>query len=80
VHKYSQLHEKVIICQGSYIDKFVDVTNSIVLPGVYVGPYLNLNNAIVTGNEVIRIDLDLIIPILDKRFTQTAFSHSEMRL
>jgi hypothetical protein len=80
VHKQSQLHEKAIICQGSYIDKFVDITNSIVLPGVYVGPYLNLNNAIVTGNEVIRIDNDVIIPILDKRFTDAVFSYSEMRL
>ncbi|MBK8816052.1 MAG: hypothetical protein IPN42_11400 [Methylococcaceae bacterium] len=71
VHKDSQIKGEVIIGKGSYIDRCVDINNTIVMPGVYVGPYLDLNEAIVTGNEVIRVDSGVVIPINDNKFIAT---------
>lgn len=44
-----------MLCKDSYIDNYVDIKDSIIMPRVYVGPYLNISHAIVTGNAVIRV-------------------------
>lgn len=69
VHKKSQLKDQVIVCKGSFIDEFVDIENSIVMPDVFVGSYLNIKNAIVTGTSVIRVDTGVTIPIEERKFT-----------
>ena len=66
MHSDSQLHDQVILCKGCYVDGFVDINNSIVMPDVYVGSYLNVKNAVITGNAVIRIDTGSVLPIMDK--------------
>lgn len=66
VHSDSQLHDQVILCKGCYVDDFVDISNSIVMPDVYVGSYLNVTNAVITGNAVIRVDTGSVLPILDE--------------
>jgi len=67
VHADSQLLDDVILCKNSYIDSYVDIRNSIVLPDVYIGPYLKIDNAVVTGKAVIHIDTGNIVPIIDKK-------------
>jgi len=66
VHPYSQLHEQVIFCANNYVDSFVDISDSIVLPGVYIGCYLNIKNAVVTSSSVIQVDTGNVLPIEDK--------------
>lgn len=73
VHMNSQLHNSVVLCQNCYIDQCVDLRNSIVMPEVYIGAYLNINNAVVTTDSVIRIDTGVVVPIDDpKMISNTA--------
>ncbi len=66
VHKKAQLHDQVILGSHCFIDQYVDLKNSIVMPGIYIGQYLNISDAIVTGKEVIRVDCGVVIPIEDE--------------
>jgi len=67
VHANSQIHEQAILCSRCYIDRFVDISDSIVMPGVYIGCYLNIINSVVTQNAVIRVDTGNVLPIVDKK-------------
>lgn len=66
VNADAELHDEVILCNNSYIDGYVDISNSIVLPNVYIGRYLRIHNAVVTKNSVIRIDTGNRVPIMDQ--------------
>lgn len=70
VHKSAHLHGQVILCQGSYVDRCAEIRNSIIMTCVYIGPLLNINNAIVTGHSIIRVDSGAIIPIENTTFTK----------
>jgi hypothetical protein len=67
VHTDSVLYDNVILCKNSYIDQNADITSSIILPNVYIGPYLKIFNAVVTKNSVIRVDTGNVIPIIDEK-------------
>lgn len=69
VHNQSKLHGEVVLCQNSYIDEHVDIKDSIIMPGVYVGSYLNISHAIVTGNAVIQIANCPIKVNMDKKIS-----------
>jgi len=73
VHQKSRLYEDVILCKQSYVDSCVDISNSIIMPSVYIGPYLNIKNSVVTGNAVIRVDTGDVIPIQDKKILADLF-------
>lgn len=67
VHPRSLLHNQAILCQHSYIDSYVDIRDSIIMPWVYIGSYLNIKNSVVTQEAVIRVDTGDVIPIVDKK-------------
>jgi len=66
IHPESQLHKQVIICEQSYLDSYVDISDSIVMSGVYIGSYLKINNSVVTQDSVICIETGTVLPIVDK--------------
>ncbi len=67
VHPDSVLYNNAILCRNSYIDSFVDISDSIILPNVYIGPYLKIHNAVVTKNAVIRVDTGNTVYIHDQK-------------
>lgn len=66
IHPDSRIHEQVVLCEQSYVDSYVDISDSIIMPGVYIGSYLNIKNSIVTSNSVIQVDTGNVLPIVDK--------------
>ncbi|MFT5691993.1 MAG: mannose-1-phosphate guanylyltransferase/phosphomannomutase [Oceanicoccus sp.] len=65
VHNSARLEGPCIIGNDCYIDRGVTISNSIVLPGTYVGENLHIENAIVSGSTLIRIDRGIQIQVPD---------------
>lgn len=56
VHPRAMLHPQVVLCDRVVVSSGTDIDNSVVLPDSYIGPNLEIKNAIVWGKSVIRID------------------------
>ena len=61
----AKLKGPLVIGDRCYIDYGANIQNSIVFPGTYIGEGLTVENAIVTGSHLIRIDLGSAIPVGD---------------
>jgi hypothetical protein len=61
----AQLAGPLIIGHNSYIDRNAQLSNCLIMPGTYVGEGLALENAIVMGHHLLRIDRDSHIPVAD---------------
>jgi NDP-sugar pyrophosphorylase family protein len=58
VHRGVELSGRVEIGDRCVIDDGAHVTNSVVMPGTYVGRGVRLHNAIASGPWLYRVDLD----------------------
>jgi mannose-1-phosphate guanylyltransferase/phosphomannomutase len=56
VHPGAQLAGTSVISDGCFIDNGASITDSVILPGTYIGENIEVRNAIVNGNQVIRVD------------------------
>jgi hypothetical protein len=56
----------VVIGSGAFIDSNATLSRTIVMPGTYVGRSVELCNAIVDGDTLVRVDLGTITRINDK--------------
>ncbi len=65
IHKQARLTGPVIIGDRCYIDRHANITNSIILSGTYVGEGIEIKNAIVSGNLLIRVDTNSCIQLND---------------
>lgn len=52
----ARLQGTVVVNDNCFIDRGATVENSVILPGTYIGSNLNVANALVRGNQIIRID------------------------
>ncbi len=55
--------ETVVVGNNCIVDEGARLNDTIVMDGTYIGPGMDLNHAIVFGNTLIRIDLDIVCPI-----------------
>jgi lipopolysaccharide/colanic/teichoic acid biosynthesis glycosyltransferase len=60
-----ELHGEVVIGDNVIIDRQARLENTVVLPHSYVGELVELTNAIVRGNDLIRVDNGSIMKISD---------------
>jgi hypothetical protein len=65
INPTAQLTGPLIIGHGSYIDRNAQLSNCLIMPGTYVGEGLAVQNAIVMGHHLLRIDRDSHIPVTD---------------
>ncbi len=65
IHKSARLQGPCIIGDNCYVDQGANVNNSIVLPGTYIGENLQIENSIVAGNTLFRIDRGVQIQVPD---------------
>jgi NDP-sugar pyrophosphorylase family protein len=65
VHPSARLSGPCIIGHNCYLDRGVEISNSVVMPGTYVGENLHVENAIVAGSTLIRVDRGTLVPIPD---------------
>jgi hypothetical protein len=65
VHPSARLTGPSIIGHNCYLDRGVEISNSVVMSGTYVGENLHVENAIVAGSTLIRVDRGTRISIPD---------------
>ena len=56
VHPEARLAGTSVVSDSCFIDSQASITDSVILPGTYVGENIEIRNAIVSGNQVIRVD------------------------
>jgi len=56
VHPSARLIGTSVVNNNCFIDSHASIIDSVILPGSYVGEDIEIRNAIVNGNQVIRID------------------------
>ena len=66
VHPEARLAGTSVVTDGCFIDSKASVTNSVILPGTYVGENIEIRNAIVSGNQVIRVDSGASYRVADR--------------
>jgi NDP-sugar pyrophosphorylase family protein len=66
VHSTCKITGPVVINHGASIDRMTTVENSVILDNTIVGEHLNVINAIVSGNTIIRVDTGAVIELSDK--------------
>ena len=65
LHPSVELSGEVVIGDNVIIDRRVSIESSVILPHTYIGELVELRNAIVRGNDLIRVDNGSILKISD---------------
>ena len=65
LHPSVELNGEVVIGDNVIIDSRVTITSSVILPHSYIGELVELRNAIVRGNDLIRVDNLAVLKISD---------------
>lgn len=79
IHPEARLAGTSVVSDGCYIDSQATVTDSVIMPGTYVGENIDIRNAIVNGNQIIRIDTGASYRVAD-RFLLTLMQQHGSRL
>ena len=66
VHPEARLAGTSVVSDGCLIDSQANITDSVILPGTYVGENIEIRNAIVSGNQIIRIDSGASYRVADR--------------
>lgn len=61
----AELHGEVVIANGVMIDRYATLQDSAVLPDTYIGELVEVRNAIVQGNRLVRVDTGVVLPVLE---------------
>ncbi|PPD47196.1 MAG: hypothetical protein CTY16_07780 [Methylobacter sp.] len=65
LHPSVELNGEVVIGDNVIIDRRASIENTVILPHSYIGELVQLRNAIVRGNELIRVDNGAVLKITD---------------
>jgi len=65
LHPSVELSGEVVIGDNVIIDRRASIENTVILPHSYIGELVELRNAIVRGNDLIRIDNGAVLKISD---------------
>jgi len=53
------------VSHGVMIDRYATLQDSVVLPDTYIGELVDVRNAIVQGNQLIRVDTGVVLPVVE---------------
>ena len=79
VRASARLDGTSVISDNCFIDNQASITDSVILPGTYVGENIEIRNAIVNGNQVIRVDSGANYRVAD-RFLLTQMQRQDSSL
>ncbi|MEN9849137.1 MAG: hypothetical protein RL368_1877, partial [Pseudomonadota bacterium] len=65
IHPEARLLKQVVINRNSIVDCGTVLENSVIMPNTYVGKYLDVRNAVVSGHYLIRVDNSSLIPVVN---------------
>ena len=66
VHPTAEIGSDVVLCDDVLVDKAATLVNTVVLSNTYVGEAVHLNDAIVSGGTLIRVDRDSVTHVTDQ--------------
>ena len=75
VNSRASLSGTVVISDRVVVDRHTSITDSVILDNTYVGEYLNIRNAIVWKNLLIRVDSNTVLELSDN-FLLADLGHS----
>jgi NDP-sugar pyrophosphorylase family protein len=65
VHPDAELLGDVVVCHDVVVDRAATIRDSVILPRTYVGELVEIGDAIVANNQLIRVDTGAILKITD---------------
>lgn len=65
VHDKAILEGNVVLSDAVIVDRYANLRNTVVLPNTYIGEAVELNNALVWGNTLIRVDTGATVQVVD---------------
>ncbi len=65
IHREAELLDEVVINDNVIIDKGVTVRSSVILPNTYIGELVEIKNAIVWSNTLIRVDTGAVLHVTE---------------
>jgi len=60
-----ELYGEVVISNNVIVDRYTILRDSVILPETYVGELVEVQNAIVQGNRLIRVDTGVVLPVVE---------------
>ncbi|MBL8259066.1 MAG: sugar transferase [Candidatus Competibacteraceae bacterium] len=61
----AELHGEVVIGEHVIVDRLATLRDSVVLPDTYIGELVEVRNAIVQGNRLIRVDIGAVLSVAE---------------
>lgn len=61
----AELYGEVVIANDVIVDRHTILRDSVVLPETYIGALVEVQNAIVQGNRLIRVDTGAVLPVVE---------------
>ena len=61
----AKLHGEVVVSDDVLIDEDADIRDSVILPNTYIGPLVDVRNAIVSGADILRVDTGACLRVND---------------
>lgn len=61
----AELYGEVVIANDVIVDRHTILRDSVILPETYVGELIEVQNAIVQGNRLIRVDTGAVLPVVE---------------
>lgn len=65
IDRQAELLDQVVISDNVIIDRAATIESSVILPNTYIGEFVEIKNAIVWSNDLIRVDIDTVLHISD---------------
>ena len=65
IENSAELYGEVVISDRVIIDRYATLRDSVVLSDTYIGELLEVQNAIVQGNRLIRVDTGAVLPVVE---------------
>ncbi len=65
VEASAEFRGEVVIANRVTVDRHAILRDSVVLPDTYIGERLDVQNAIVRGNQLIRVDTGAVLPVVE---------------
>lgn len=60
-----EFHGEVVVADRVIVDRHTTLHDSVVLPDTYIGELVDVRNAIVWGNRMIRVDTGAVLPVVE---------------
>lgn len=61
----AEFHGEVVVGNRAIVDRLAILRDSVVLPDTYIGELVEVRNAIVQGNRLIRVDIDAVLSVAE---------------